>query len=145
MQLRVDIRNSPNDRLRRFLEDRLYAFNAEATGIDDGELLWASVTDAAGAVIAGISGHTWGGCCEIVQMWVDEAWRGQGVGTALMAAAEQEAVRRDCAQIVLTTHSFQAPEFYERLGFERLAAVPGYPRGHENVLYLKRLRGSESS
>lgn len=141
----ITIRNSENDRLRTFLEDRLYAFNAAATGIDDGELLWASVTDAAGAVIAGVSGHTWGGCCEIVQMWVDESRRGQGLGTALMAAAEQEAMRRGCTQIVLTTHSFQAPGFYERLGFERLAAVPNFPRGHENVLYIKRLPDSGRS
>ena len=140
---RIDVQHSGNEALRTFLEERLYAFNVEATGIADGELLWASVTDAGGAVVAGIFGHTWGGCCEITQMWVDESRRGQGLGAALLAAAEQEAVRRDCTQIVLTTHTFQAPDFYEKLGFERLGAVPDFPRGYENVLYIKRLGGPD--
>ena len=135
----VEIRSADNPGLRALLEDRLYDFNVEATGIADGELLWASVTDSDGEIVAGIFGHTWGGCCEIGQLWVHDELRGQGIGTALMVAAEREAVHRHCSQIVLTTHSFQAPGFYEKLGFETLAAVPDYPAGHENVLYIKRL------
>lgn len=137
--VRIDISSADDPTLNEFLEDRLYEFNVDATGIDDGELLSASITDDAGAVIAGLAGHTWGGCCEILRLWVHASVRGQGFGVALMDAAESEARRRGCSQIVLSTHSFQAPRFYEKLGFERLAAVPNYPRGHENVFYIKRL------
>jgi len=42
-------------------------------------------------------------------------------------------------QIVLMTFSFQAPAFYQRHGFEVLAAIDDHPRGHQNFLMRKRL------
>ncbi len=133
----IQISDEYRPELEAYLEERLYEFNPETTGIHDGCLLNASVEDDNGDIVAGISGHTWGGCCEIRTLWVHEACRGTGVGAALMQAAEQRAVRRGCRQIVLSMHSFQASRFYERLGFRRLAAVPNFPRGHENVIYIK--------
>jgi ribosomal protein S18 acetylase RimI-like enzyme len=62
------------------------------------------------------------------------------LGRALLRATEAEAVRRGCTQVVLWTHSFQAPAFYEQLGYARQATVPHYPNGHAQYLYLKSLR-----
>ena len=119
--------------------DRIYEFNSDATGYFDGKLLGASIQNEAGEVIAGLSGHTWGGCCEVSHLWVSTQHRGQGLGKALLHAAEAQAVRRGCSQVVLTTHSFQAPEFYERLGYERKYAIEGRPRGHANIVFVKLL------
>jgi len=140
--IQVSIRNDRRPELETLLEDRLVGFNFRATGIYDGELLNASVTDETGRIVAGVSGHTWGRCCQISRLWVHESRRGAGLGTALMQAAEQEAVRRGCRQIVLSTHSFQAPRFYEKLGFGRLAAIPDYPQGYEKIYYIKLLPGA---
>lgn len=107
--IQVDMRHDDRPALEAFLGDRLYEFNSTTTGIYDGKLLNASVEDDAGHIVAALSGHTWGGCCEIGRLWVHESMRGTGLGTALMQAAEREAVRRGCHQIVLSTHSFQAP------------------------------------
>ncbi|HXQ77176.1 MAG TPA: GNAT family N-acetyltransferase, partial [Gemmatimonadaceae bacterium] len=85
------------------------------------------------------SGHTWGRCCTIVLLWVDGSMRGSGVGRALMQSAEHEAIRRGCRQMVLSTHSFQAPGFYEKLGFRRHAVIPNNPAGHEDFIYIKEL------
>ena len=55
-------------------------------------------------------------------------------------------MRRACYQLVLWTHSFQAPGFYERLDYKCEASIEGYPKRHANVLYLKRLaRGAGDS
>ena len=135
----IDIRDADRPDLDALLEERIYEFNSNATGIFDGVLLNASITDDAGKLVAGLSGHTWGGCCTIVLLWVDESLRRAGVGRALMQAAEQEAIRRGCRQIVLTTHSFQAPRFYEKLGFRRLATVPNNPTGYDDFIYVKEL------
>jgi len=120
--------------LESFLADRIYEFNSNATGYSDGRLLAGRVQDAAGEVIAGFSGHTWGGCCELSYVWVHERYRGQGLGRALLQAAEAQARQRGCAQVVLLTHSFQAPAFYEHLGYARRYANEGRPKGHSNIL-----------
>jgi GNAT superfamily N-acetyltransferase len=125
--------------LDAFLAERIYESNAKATGYFDGKLLGGSLRSDTGEIIAGFNGHTWGACCEISHLWVIEAHRGHGLGAALLQAAEQEARRRGCEQIVLSTHSFQAPAFYERHGYEPKYAIEGRPKGHSNIIYAKLL------
>jgi len=127
-------------RLESFLADRIYEFNSKTTGYLDGRLLAGSIRNDAGEIIAGFSGHTWGGCCEISHLWVIETMRGQGLGRRLLEAAEAEALRRGCGQVVLSTHSFQAPEFYKRLGYQEVFEIEGRPRGHSNIIYIKQFR-----
>jgi ribosomal protein S18 acetylase RimI-like enzyme len=123
----------------RFLEDRLYEFNQAATGIVDGRGLGLFLRDASGRILAAAAGHTWGGTCELRQVWVDESLRRRGIGRSLLGEAEAEAIRRGCRQIVLTTHSFQAPSFYQRLGFAVVSTLSGYPSGHSQVVLRKLL------
>ena len=61
------------------------------------------------------------------------------IGSALFEAAEREAARRGCQQVLLLTHSFQAPSFYERHGYVRHATIADYPLGHAEHIYVKRL------
>ena len=123
----------------QYLEDRIYEFNSGATGITDGAWLAIFVKDEHGRIVAGICGNTWGGCFEIRQFWVEDGRRKQGLGTRLLGAAENEARRRGCRQVLLMTFTFQAPAFYAKHGFEVVAVVDDHPRGHRNVLLRKRL------
>ena len=124
----------------RFLEDRLYEYNVASTGISDGRLLAIFLRDDHRNIIAGLYGWTWGGCCEVKTLWVHAGLRGKGLGTRLMVAAEQEARQRGATQMILNTHSFQAPGFYERLGFERVGYNQDYPVGYQLILLRKRLK-----
>ena len=76
-------------------------------------------------ILAGAAGHTWGGTCEVIQVWVSETLRGRGVGRSLLEAVEEEARARGCHQILLNTHSFQAPDFYRQRGYAVLAQISG--------------------
>jgi GNAT superfamily N-acetyltransferase len=125
--------------LEAFLIERVYEFNAQVTGYFDGKLLGGRLRDEEGTVIAGFNGHTWGGCCVLSHVWVHPLQRGRGLGRSLLQAAEQEAARRGCGQIVLSTHSFQAPGFYEHLGYVKQAVVDDDPKGYASIIYAKPL------
>jgi ribosomal protein S18 acetylase RimI-like enzyme len=73
-------------------------------------------------------------------LWVAENLRGQGVGTELMDRAEAAARTAGCTQMVLSTHSFQAPGFYHARGYREVGRTDGYPRGHAHLYLVKALR-----
>ena len=125
--------------IEAFLAERIYDYNARATGYFDGRTFSSVQRDHCGRIRAGISGYTWGGCCYISYLWVDEAERGRGVGTALIKAAEQYAKSVGCPRMLLATHDFQAPAFYERLGYQKEAVVRDHPPGHMSIYFGKWL------
>jgi len=127
------------DPIDRFLADRIYEFNARAISCADGESFAAVRRDPSGAIIAGVSGYTWAGCCHISGLWVAELLRAKGVGRALLLAVESHARVRGCKIILLSSHSFQSPGFYERLGYVRQASIADHPVGHTNIILAKRL------
>ena len=102
----------------RFLEDQLYAYNVEQTGVDDGRWLTVFVRDDSGRIVAGLHGWTWGGGAKVQTLWVRQDLRRHGYGTRLLAAAEAEARARGCHRIHLDTFAFQAPLFYQKHGYE---------------------------
>jgi GNAT superfamily N-acetyltransferase len=111
------IETNPTPEQIQYLEDRLYEFNAKATGITDGQGLAIFVRDEQDRIVAGICGHIWGGCCEIRQLWVEESRRRRGLGTRLLRVAEQEARRRHCKQMVLTTSASKRQSFTQSVDF----------------------------
>ncbi|HXJ36782.1 MAG TPA: GNAT family N-acetyltransferase [Candidatus Eisenbacteria bacterium] len=127
----------PKDLAR--LQAEIEAFNCAATGFDDGRRLACFVRDDAGDMLAGLSGYTWGGYCRIEFLWVTERLRRRGIGRDLVATAEREARARGCALIVLDTHDFQAPRFYEKLSFLAVGRAEGCPRGSGQTWYRKTL------
>lgn len=57
----------------------------------------------------------------IATMVVTEQWRGKGIGTALVAAAEQRMIARGCECLEVTSNLklSRAHAFYERCGLQR--------------------------
>lgn len=136
---KIELRGEWDAEFDAFLAERIYDFNSRATGLFDGRALIGCIGDGSGQTIAGVSGHTWGGTCQVTYLWVQESYRRHGLGRALLAAVESEARRRACTQVILLTHTFQAPGFYETLGYHEHAAIPNYPIGHAQLLYVKQL------
>ena len=133
------IQPSNDDGIRRLLRDRIDQHNMDITGIREWHPITFVVKDDDGEPAAGIDGWEWGGACYVSSLWVRDDRRGEGIGSALMDAFESEARRLGCRQIVLETHSFQAPGFYERHGFVRSGEVAGYPRDETFILMAKPL------
>ena len=121
------------------LRGRLVAFNIAATGYDDYRSLSCFLRNDEGELDAGIDGFSWGGYSMVEWLWVSASIRGQGCGTRLMRAFEAESKRRGCRTIRVNTHTFQAPEFYRRLGYEEIGYGECAPVGHGEHFFAKRL------
>ncbi|MFP5486903.1 MAG: GNAT family N-acetyltransferase [Acidimicrobiia bacterium] len=121
------------------VERAVLEFNMERTGFRDDRVLGCVLRDPDGALIAGLSGFTWGGYGMIEWLFVRDDQRGSGLGTRLVRAAEEEAVRRGCVVMRVNTHTFQAPDFYRRLGYDDIGEAVDTPVGHGEVFYAKRL------
>jgi GNAT superfamily N-acetyltransferase len=135
----ITVVDEPDAALAARLDHEIAAFNFDATGIRDARDFAAAVHDDDGGLLAGVQGWTWGATGWIERLWVRADARHRGLGTRLLSAAESEARARGCGQLALTTHSFQAPEFYRRHGFEIVGELPDYPNGHTSLLLRKRL------
>jgi ribosomal protein S18 acetylase RimI-like enzyme len=135
----ITIRAGDAPQIESFLAERIYEYNARATGYHDGVAFSAVCENSAGDIEGGVSGYTWGGCCYIAYLWVAEASRGRGIGSELLRAAEQHARVKICRFLFVATHSFQAPGFYARRGFEQVAVIENHPVGHSSIFYAKRL------
>jgi GNAT superfamily N-acetyltransferase len=135
----VVIRDSATDAEVAELRDLIHEFNYAATGYRDGRSLSCFLRDDDGALVAGIDGFTWGGYANVEYLWVTESLRGHGLGSRLLAAAEEEARRRGCGTIVLDTHSFQAPDLYRARGYTERGTTLDTPRGYSQTLFQKTL------
>ena len=72
-------------------------------------------------------------------LWVAESARRQGLGKAMLGAAEFEAVRRGCTRAHLNTHDFQAPDFYRKQGYQVFGELRDQPKGHSRFYFAKLL------
>lgn len=70
---------------------------------------------------------------------VDERLRGQGWGRRLLDAAESIAGDEGCVGLWLSTFTFQAPDFYDRVGFTQCGRIDDYPPGHSRLFFKKKL------
>jgi ribosomal protein S18 acetylase RimI-like enzyme len=141
----IELRSKWDAALESFLAERIYEFNSRVTGLFDGKPFVGTINDESDRLVAAVTGHTWGGTCQVTYLWVDELQRRRGLGRALLHAVEAEARRRRCTQIILFTHTFQAPGFYERLAYLQKATIPNYPTGHAQLLYVKQLNAVDGA
>lgn len=126
------------DEHRNAILSRLIDFNASRVAPADAAPLCIAIVDDEGAVQGGLYGTTLYDWLAIELLFVPKAMRSSGVGTQLIAQAEEEARVRGCIGAWLDTFDFQARGFYEKLGYEVAGAIPDHPRGGARTFLMKR-------
>jgi len=91
-----------------------------------------------GTVEAGLIAECYAGSMFVKYLWVRESLRRGGVGRSLMLAAERRAVALGCRLAWLDTFSFQAPEFYKKLGYREFGRLD-YKPAHHRIFLQKTL------
>jgi len=124
--------------LDQLLNDELDKFNAAATPeVAPAEELTVRVEQEEG-LVAGVSGWTWGQAAGVGMTWVREDQRGTGVGTSAMTAFENEARSRGCTHVFVTSFSFQAPGFYQRLGYREIFRWESVPTAGRDDVHMRK-------
>ena len=102
----------------------------------------ASIAESArnekGAIVGGAAGHLYVDCFFLDLLWVEEAYRGRGIGTALLGAIERQARGIGSTKALLDTFDFQAAPFYERRGYVEEGRLVGMVGGHDRIVMTKR-------
>lgn len=77
------------------------------------------------------------GQLHIKYLFVEEKYRGQGIARQLMAHALDFGKKRGCQFAFVETMNFQAPEFYQKMGFVIEFSREGYAK-NTTFHYLKK-------
>lgn len=116
----------------------LVAYNRSVIGALPGKTVVVSVKDE-GAVAGGVVGEVWAGWLFIQLFWLQEALRGRDLGSEALQTLEAEARRLGATQAYVDTFSFQAPDFYRKLGYHEFGRLEGWPLGHSRYWMTKAL------
>ncbi|WP_332687480.1 GNAT family N-acetyltransferase [Devosia sp.] len=127
---------------RQAVVDGLVAFNRSQTPDFTGK--YGSIGlmlkhPETGATDGGLTGRITFGWMFVELLFVPERLRGQGIGRQLMVQAEDVARQHGCVGIWLDTFTFQAPGFYEKLGYSTFGEIANYPPGSSRFFLRKHL------
>jgi GNAT superfamily N-acetyltransferase len=132
---------APGPADRAAILEPLTAFNNAQLGADAPQTsghLARLIENARGEVVGGLWGEVYYDWAWVELLVVPEAGRGQGLGSRLLAMAEEEARALGCVGVWLDTFSFQARGFYERHGYAVFGTLHDYPRPHQRFFLKKR-------
>ena len=124
---------------RDVVEEIVNRRNIALTGYDQWYPVAFFVKTDDGEILGGLLGTIWAKRMYVSILAVQEPFRSTGYGTELMSRAEQYAVERGSTDSWLSTFSFQARPFYERLGYRLFGTLENYPNSHSLFFMTKRL------
>ena len=118
--------------------DGLIRYNNEKMGKQKYKRLAVSLREKK-KIVGGIVGEVWMTVLFIQLFWIDERFRGKGVGTKLIRKIEDEARRFGVVRSYVDTMSVQAPGFYRACGYKAFGSINGYPDGVTRYWLTKTL------
>ena len=137
--LKIEVTQEAEPETRALIARRLQEFNAPYLGNYPFGTLDVYVRNTDGKVVGGLVGEFASGWFSIHVLWIVENLRGSGLGTTILQAAENAAVKNGCHGAILETMSFQAPLFYQKRGYVRVGVVDDYPGGAQKMFMRKVL------
>lgn len=139
VSLRIELNDAPQEIDYQAILAPLQEYNHAQAGLVETEKFAILIKDDVGATQGGLYAKISGQWLFVELLVVPEAARGQGFGAKLIARAETRAREKGCKGIWLDTFSFQAPDFYLRLGFSIFGELKDYPVAGHNRFFMQKL------
>lgn len=138
MNSQLIVCDTPTDADREAILAPLAAFNADNGYPADPSAIAILLHDEAGNTAGGLWGRTVYDWLFVDYLVVPEEARGGNLGTQLMEKAEAIAAERGCIGSWLTTFTFQARGFYEKLGYSVFGTLENSPGANVRIFMRKR-------
>lgn len=130
----------PNPEDKKALVEGMLSYHASNGHPRKSEIFSIILKDKSEKVLGGVIVSFLWNAMEIQTLWVDELLRDKGYGTKLMTMVEEEAIKRGCTIAYTNTFSWQAPEFYEKLGYILYGKLDNFPKGNSLSYFYKNLK-----
>ena len=129
----------PNDDDFEALKLGLTDYNESFTGVVFREKISSFIKTDSGFIVGGILGEINWRWMHIQGLWIDETIRKGGWGSKLLLNLEAYALSKGIANVRLETTSFQALDFYLKLGYSVFGELSNMPLGHTSYFLQKQM------
>ena len=128
---------NPDQKTIDQLRVALDSYNSSIINEYDRNTIYIYVKDVNGHLIGGTYGKIAWNWLYIDLLWVHPNHRNNGFGTQLIKAIEKEAQKSSVYSYHLRTTSFQAPIFYQKLGYQICGEIEDLPPNY-TTYFLKK-------
>ncbi|WP_409293072.1 GNAT family N-acetyltransferase [Peribacillus sp. SCS-37] len=136
----VIISNDESPEAEQFINRKMYEFNA--AHFDESlhgryRKVNLFVKDEEGGILGGILCEICWDWMEVKYLFIEDEKRKSGLGRRLLSEAEKVAAEKGCTYIKLDTLSFQAFDFYRKMGYQEYGRIEN-AGGKFSHHYLKK-------
>lgn len=136
-KLKFISKENPSDKEIMELRLNLRTYNDFFTGEYERYELMHQIRNDSGELLGGVYGVVFWDWLYIDLLWVSESLRGTGSGAKLLSNIENQAKQKGIHRFRLGTTSFQALEFYIKMGYQVCGEIEDLPPGHTNYFLIK--------
>jgi len=140
--IEIQQHDNPSADDKKYISQQFLAFNDQQSGVFPSKDLHLFAYSPDQQIIGGLFGNISWGWLHVDVLWVDEAYRQNGIGTLLMDRAESEASAMGVQKAYLETTDFQAFGFYKKRGYQIFAQLENQPPEHI-CYYMKNINLGE--
>lgn len=88
--------------------------------------------------LGGLHGEIIGSAYIVKYFWLHQKIRGQGFGSEIISKFSEEARKNSASGIFLETYSFQAPNFYQKLGFKETGRFTNFLQPGIDKIFMEK-------
>lgn len=141
-ELRVNFIDNPEESAWGIIGRGVGTYNKQQAGDNHFRRLCYVLQGTDDEILGGVLCEVYFEWLYVDLLWVKEELRDRGYGRVLMETVEKEALKHGAKNAYLDTFSFQAPEFYKKLGYQVFGELPAFPPGHNRFFMKKDLEDS---
>ncbi|AYO11487.1 GNAT family N-acetyltransferase [Vibrio campbellii] len=136
--MKLEFKLNPEQNDLDLIRDGIRAYNRMHLPDGDVDAVGCFARNNEGKVVGGLTGEMFNNTVFVEYLWVDAEARTSGVGSKLIALLEEQVKPYGVTHLYLDTYSFQALDFYLKLGFEKVGQYSGYPAAGIDKHFLQK-------